>query len=111
MLNIVNGIDTLTNFKRDTGRFLEQLRTRKEPKGVGGGLLLLAGAPGRESPPATAEPRRRDGLDPQPGRRPHRQRGFAGLGSRRPARPRSAAPSGGLQGLGLGVCRSLSEEE
>jgi prevent-host-death family protein len=31
MLDIVKGIDTLTNFKRDTTRFLERLRERKEP--------------------------------------------------------------------------------
>jgi prevent-host-death family protein len=31
MLNLVNGIDTLTNFKRNTTRFLEQLRKTGEP--------------------------------------------------------------------------------
>jgi prevent-host-death family protein len=31
MLNIVDGIDTLTNFKRDTARFLKRLREAKEP--------------------------------------------------------------------------------
>jgi prevent-host-death family protein len=31
MLDIVMGIDTLTNFKRDTTRFLKQLRRTKEP--------------------------------------------------------------------------------
>ena|SRR5438067_9919615 len=31
MLNLVNGIDTLTHFKRDTVRFLERLRQTKEP--------------------------------------------------------------------------------
>jgi prevent-host-death family protein len=31
MLNLVNGIDTLTNFKRDTARFLKRLRETKEP--------------------------------------------------------------------------------
>ncbi len=31
MRNIVNGIDTLTHFKRDTARFLKQLRETKEP--------------------------------------------------------------------------------
>jgi PHD/YefM family antitoxin component YafN of YafNO toxin-antitoxin module len=31
MLNLVNGIDTLTNFKRDTARFLKRLRETKGP--------------------------------------------------------------------------------
>jgi PHD/YefM family antitoxin component YafN of YafNO toxin-antitoxin module len=31
MINIVDGIDTLTNFKRDTARFLKQLRKAKGP--------------------------------------------------------------------------------
>ena len=31
MFNIVDGIDTLTNFKRDTARFLKQLRKAKTP--------------------------------------------------------------------------------
>jgi prevent-host-death family protein len=31
MLNIVHGIDTLTNFKRETARFLKQLRKTGEP--------------------------------------------------------------------------------
>src|SRR5262245_4851764 len=31
MFNIVDGIDTLTNFKRDTTRFLKQLREAKGP--------------------------------------------------------------------------------
>ncbi len=31
MLHFVRGIDTLTNFKRDTTRFLKRLRQSKEP--------------------------------------------------------------------------------
>lgn len=31
MLDLVNGIETLTNFKRDTTRFMKQLRRTKEP--------------------------------------------------------------------------------
>ncbi len=31
MFNLVDGIDTLTNFKRDTARFLKQLRKAKAP--------------------------------------------------------------------------------
>src|SRR5438552_1035189 len=31
MLNLLNGIDTLTRFKRETARFLKQLRETKGP--------------------------------------------------------------------------------